>query len=62
MKRTNIGDAIGVFLLTLGNILMVISIYERYAHGNRHNGTMVVGLIMVVLVFVYANVGKDERG
>lgn len=61
MKRTNIGDVIGFFMLVVGNILMVLSVYERYAHGGRHNVAMAVGLIMVVLVIVYAQ-GKDERG
>ena len=62
MKRTEFRDAIGFCMLTIGNILMVISVYERYAHGNRHNITLLVGLLMVVLVFLYANIGKDERG
>lgn len=61
MKRTELKDFIGVVLLTLGNILMVVSVYERYAHGDHHYGSMVLGAFMVGMVIIYANIGKEQR-
>lgn len=59
MKRTKTKDILGVFLMTIGNILMVLSVYDRYAHGDHRFGSMVIGFLMVLSVFVYANIAKE---